>query len=342
MSGDSYLLEVKNLKTIFDLRGRILPALDGVSFGVKPGQTLGLIGESGCGKSVTALSILRIIPPPGKVTTGEVLLQRQKSALAASRGVIDLMTLDPQGDEIRKIRGAEIAMIFQEPMSSLTPVYTIGFQIMEVILLHQRVDKKEARARAIQILDLVGMPQPSRTIDSYPHQLSGGMLQRAMIAQALSCTPRLLIADEPTTALDVTIQAQILKLMRRLQIELGMAIIFITHDLGVIAEMAQDVAVMYLGKVVEKGNVRSIFHDPKHPYTSALLKSIPKVDAERGKRLAVIEGSVPNLYSIPRGCPFHPRCPSFMPGVCDHVTPKPIMVDAGHEVTCLLYEGVRV
>jgi oligopeptide/dipeptide ABC transporter ATP-binding protein len=339
MSDEPLLLEVKNLKTAFDIRGKILTALDGINFEVKQGKTLGIIGESGCGKSVTALSILRIIPPPGKVMGGEVLLYRQKSMKDATSEAVDLVKLDPHGDDIRKIRGAEIAMVFQEPMSSLTPVYTIGFQIMEVILLHQNVNKKEARARAIKMLELVGMPQPTRTVDSYPHQLSGGMLQRAMIAQALSCNPRLLIADEPTTALDVTIQAQILKLMRRLQDELGMAIMFITHDLGVIAEMSQDVAVMYLGKVVEKGDVVSIFHDPKHPYTQALLKSIPKVDAQRGGRLLVIEGNVPNLLSIPKGCAFHPRCPVMKPGICDQIVPKPVVIDRGREVECLLYEG---
>jgi peptide/nickel transport system ATP-binding protein len=250
---------------------------------------------------------------------------------------VDLAALDPAGAEMRAIRGGEIAMIFQEPMTSLTPAYTIGTQIMEAIVLHQDVDSREARRRAIEMLSLVGMPQPERTVDSYPHQLSGGMMQRAMIATALSCRPSLLIADEPTTALDVTTEAQILQLMRSLQEELGMAIMFITHNLGVIAQMTKDVIVMYLGKVVEGGNVDELFYDAKHPYTQALLRSIPRVGRKSRERLASISGNVPDPYNIPTGCPFHPRCTQFMRGVCDVEDPPMVETSAGHFARCHLY-----
>ena len=329
------LLEVKNLQTHFAMREGVVCAVDGVSLTVRNGQTVGVVGESGCGKSITARSILRIEPRPGKIVGGEILWRRAHQN--GQPTVVDLAQLDKAGAEIRKIRGAEIAMIFQEPMASLSPVHTIGFQIMEGILLHQHVTRAEARAIAIDTLQLCGMPQPAQTIDRYPHQLSGGMRQRAMIAIALACRPNLLIADEPTTALDVTTQAQILSLMRRLQAELGMAILFITHDLGVIAKMTEYVVVMYLGKIVEAAPVKELFGAPKHPYTEALLRSIPQLGRTGGERLAVIPGNVPDPFSAPPGCPFHPRCHRFIPGVCDTGEPPEFTVAPGHTVRCVLY-----
>ncbi len=303
--GRPLLLEVKDLKTHFFLAQGIVRAVDGVDLTVQRGQTVGIVGESGCGKSVMARSILRIVPPPGRVVGGEMLFDHEMEGStpayddkSSAGSVIDLATLDPNGDKIRSIRGAEISMIFQEPMTSLSPVHTIGNQIIEAIVLHQEVTQEQARQQAIDMLARVNMPQPSRTIDRYPHQLSGGMRQRAMIAMALACRPSLLIADEPTTALDVTTQAQILTLMRDLQKEFGMAIIFITHDLGVIAQMVDYVVVMYLGRVVEMADVDTIFYDPKHPYTQALLRSIPRLGRKSAEgvsgRLAAIRGSVPD------------------------------------------------
>ena len=343
MAKDDLLIEIKDLKTYFFLTEGTVRAVDGVSFNIKRGQTMGVVGESGCGKSITARSILRIIPAPGKITEGQILFHRGASngADSASQGeeVTDLVTLDPQGREIRAIRGGEISMVFQEPMTSLSPVHTIGNQIIEVITLHQDLSPKAARGHAIETLNHVGMPQPSRTIDRYPHQLSGGMRQRAMIAMALSCHPSLLIADEPTTALDVTTEAQILTLMRRLQDELGMAIMFITHNLGVIAQMTESVVVMYMGKVVEEADVDTLFYNPKHPYTQALLESIPRLGqrAKQRRRLASIKGTVPDPYSIPRGCPFHPRCGQAIRGVCDQVDPPQVEFESGHGVRCHLY-----
>jgi oligopeptide/dipeptide ABC transporter ATP-binding protein len=339
MNESSLLLSVKDLKTHFYVREGTVRSVDGVSFEVHQGRTLGIIGESGCGKSVTALSILRIVPPPGRIVKGKILFHRTLEDGGSDRvtEVVDLTDLDPRGDDIRSIRGKEIAMVFQEPMSSLTPVYTVGNQIMESILLHQEVNRSEARERAVEMLRRVGMPQPEQTVDSYPHQLSGGMRQRAMIAIALSCHPSLLIADEPTTALDVTTEAQILELMRDLQEELGMSIMFITHNLGVIAEMAEDVAVMYLGKIVERADVVSLFHSPLHPYTKALLKSIPQIGRKSQQRLASIKGSVPDPYSLPDGCLFHPRCSQFMENRCERHEPELLEVEKGHWVRCLLY-----
>ncbi len=327
------LLEVKDLKTYFFLREGTVRALDGVSFAIDRGEALGVVGESGCGKSVTAQAILRIVPAPGKIVDGEITLYQ-----GATGGTtpIRLTELDPHGSRIRAIRGGEIAMVFQEPMTSLSPVHTVGAQIVEAIMLHQSVDRTEARARTIEILSRVGMPRPQQVVDAYPHQLSGGQRQRAMIAMALSCNPSLLIADEPTTALDVTTQAQILDLMRHLQDELGMAIMFITHDLGVIAEMTTRVVVMYLGKVVEEADVDTLFHEPAHPYTRALLNSVPKLGMTSGA-LQPIEGSVPDPYNIPRGCPFHPRCPAFMPGKCDVAEPAWTQVGQRHYARCHLY-----
>ena len=332
------LLEVKNLKTHFFLAEGVVRAVDGISFDIRRGQTLGIIGESGCGKSVTGQSILRIVPsPPGQIVGGEILFHRQ-TVDGWTIDHIDLAKLDPRGDEIRKIRGAEISMIFQEPMTSFGPMHTIGNQIMEAILLHQEgVDKAQARQTCIEILDKVGIPKPDQNIDAYPHQLSGGMRQRAMIAMALSCSPSLLIADEPTTALDVTIQAQILDLLQELQREFGMAIMYITHNLGVIADIADNVAVMYLGKIVEQTSLVEIFDHPKHPYTQALMKSIPRIDDRSKTRLFVIEGSVPDPYDIPPGCAFSDRCPDFMDGICDAAAPALVEVEVGHHVRCYLH-----
>ncbi len=337
------LLEVEDLKTYMFLDEGTVRAVDGTSFSIRRGETLGVVGESGCGKSITARSILRIVRRPGRIVDGKILWHR----VPASDGdgsqskVIDLTSLGEQSDEMRYIRGGEIAMVFQEPMSSLSPVHTIGNQIMETILLHQHVSKEEAREKTLLVLKQVGMPQPSRIIDRYPHQLSGGMRQRAMIAMALSCHPDLLIADEPTTALDVTTEAQILSLMRTLQHELGMAIMFITHNLGVVAQMTENVIVMYMGRVVERASVDTLFHDPKHPYTISLLRSIPRLGSSQQGRLAAIKGSVPDPYSRVSGCPFHPRCPSFMPGLCDTIVPQETFIagDSAHTVRCHLYPG---
>ncbi|MCY3903314.1 MAG: ABC transporter ATP-binding protein [Caldilineaceae bacterium] len=335
------LLEIKNLKTHFHLQEGIVRAVDGVSLEIERGRTLGIIGESGCGKSVTAHSILRLVPsPPGNIVDGEILLHRRENGQNTSRQEeeTDLARLDPRGAEIRAIRGAEISMVFQEPMTSFGPMHTIGNQIMESILLHQEdVDSDEARELAIENLRRVGIPRPVQIVDAYPHQLSGGMRQRAMIAMALSCSPRLLIADEPTTALDVTIQAQILELLTTLQEEFGMAIIFITHNLGVIAEVADEVAVMYLGRIVEQAGVIELFDNPQHPYTQGLLDSIPHIDDEKLPRLRAIEGVVPDPYQIPSGCAFSDRCPSFMPGTCDKAMPDLAATGEGHLVRCFLY-----
>ena len=335
------LLSVRNLKTYFPQDEGTVKAVDGTSFDLYPRRTLGIVGESGCGKSMTARSILRIVDRPGRIVEGQILFQRQPVADAAdANAMVDLTQLTSYGEEMRAIRGAEIALIFQEPMSSFSPVHTVGNQIIEAILLHQHVGKREARARALDMLRRVGIPLPEQRLDAYAYQLSGGLRQRAMIAMALSCNPRLLIADEPTTALDVTTQAQILDLMRHLQQEYGMAIMLITHDLGVVAEMADDVVVMYLGRVVEQAPVDEIFYATKHPYTQALLRSIPHIRSKSRARLASITGFVPHPYNRPSGCPFHPRCASFMPGVCDRRAPELQQIGAKHAVSCFLYAGV--
>jgi oligopeptide/dipeptide ABC transporter ATP-binding protein len=344
MSERDLLIEVKELETHFFLREGIVRAVDGVSFTIRQGHTLGVLGESGCGKSVTGFSILRLVRAPGRVVGGQILLHRDPPSLPTARrpgpngDVVDLVKLHPDSEAMRQIRGAEIAMVFQEPMTSLDPVYTIGNQIMEAITYHQQVSKEEARVGAIEILRRVNMPNPEQIVDRYPHQLSGGMRQRAMIAMALSCRPRLLIADEPTTALDVTTEAQILELMNELKREFNMSILFITHNLGVIAEMAEEVIVMYLGRVVEQTDVVSLFQSPKHPYTQALLRSIPKIGQKSSARLESIKGMVPTPQEMPAGCPFHPRCPAFMPGTCDTAQPALRDVGGGHLVRCFLYE----
>ena len=324
------LIEVRDLKTYFYTEDGVVRAVDGVDFVIEPEKTLGIVGESGCGKSVTALTIMGLVQiPPGKIENGEVILHRNGNAQ-------DLTKLPSKGREMRSIRGNDIAMIFQEPMTSLNPVYTIGNQIMEAIILHQRMDKKRARQRAIDMLRAVGIPLPEQRVDEYPHQLSGGMRQRAMIAMALSCNPRLLIADEPTTALDVTIQAQVLELMNDLQKEYNAAIQFITHDLGVIADMADDVVVMYLGRIVEAASVHDVFHDPKHPYTQGLMNSIPSL-AVKKDRLIPIKGVVPDPFEVPPGCGFEPRCPHAME-VCKAQMPPLKELTPGHESACWLYE----
>jgi peptide/nickel transport system ATP-binding protein len=331
------LLVVRDLKTYFMQDEGIVKAVDGVSFEVQPRATLGIVGESGCGKSITARSILRIVDRPGRILEGEILFRRPGSNGGAA-AVVDLARLDPNGAEMRAIRGAEIALIFQEPMSSFSPVHTVGNQIIEAIRLHQPLDRRQARDKAVDMLRRVGVSSPEERIDQLSNQLSGGLRQRAMIAMALSCRPTLLIADEPTTALDVTTQTQILTLLRQLQQEDGMAIMLITHDLGVIAEMATDVAVMYLGRVVEQAPVDAIFHAPRHPYTRALLRSIPRMRARSRERLAPIAGAIPHPYDRPTGCPFHPRCTDFMPGKCDREAPPLRRVDDQHAVSCFLYE----
>lgn len=328
-------LSVRNLRTYFFQDEGIVKAVDGASFDIYEGSTLGIVGESGCGKSVTARSILRIVQKPGRIVDGQILYRTLDNA--GQEQEIDLAQVDPTGQRIRRIRGKEIGLIFQEPMSSFSPVHTVGSQIMESILLHTNLNQEEARSRAVDLLRKVGIPLPERRCDEYPHQLSGGLRQRAMIAMALACGPRLLIADEPTTSIDVTTQAQILRLLNQLQADTGMTIMFITHDLGVIAEVADEVIVMYLGQVVEHAPVDELFHDPKHPYTRALLKSIPSVHAEPRSELPTIVGSVPHPHNRPTGCPFHPRCESFMPGICDVQEPQLLPVNRNQSVSCLLY-----
>ena len=330
MAQQETVLELRDLHTHFPLEEGLLKAVNGVSLTIHRNRTLGVVGESGCGKSVTAQSILRIVPEFAQMT-GEILLHKNGE-------VIDLAALAPSGREIRDIRGRDISMIFQEPMTAFSPVHSVGEQIMEAILVHDDVPKADARAQTVELLQLVGIPIPEERVDAYPHQLSGGMRQRAMIAMALALKPMLLIADEPTTALDVTIQAQILRLMKTLQAEMGMSIMFITHDLGVIANMADEVAVMYLGRVVEFGSVRQIFRTPKHPYTQALLRSIPRTGRRARVRLETIEGIVPVPLDPPDICPFADRCTQFIPGRCDERVPDFLEIDQGHSVRCILYE----
>jgi peptide/nickel transport system ATP-binding protein len=344
MLSDSVLAEVKDLRTYFYLAEGVVRAVDGVDLTIKAGRTLGIVGESGCGKSVTALSLMRLVPSPGRIVGGEILYHRTLRSSESSRTseVVDISEFKADSAEMRAIRGNHISMVFQEPMTAMLPVRTVGQQIMEAIMLHEGLNKGEARELAIEMLARVKMPNPAQTVDDYPFQLSGGMRQRAVIAMALSCYPSLLIADEPTTALDVTTEAQILDLMRDLQDEFDMAIMYITHNLGVIAEMAEEVAVMYLGRVVEQADVQTIFYEPLHPYTRGLLKSIPRLEDAVAKnratrKLQTISGMVPDPYSILKGCPFHPRCPEFMPGRCDRIEPPLLEVAPGHTVRCLLY-----
>jgi peptide/nickel transport system ATP-binding protein len=328
------VIQIEDLQVQFRTQVGTVNALNGVSFSIPRGKVLGVVGESGCGKSITGLSIMQLVPHPGKVRSGHIYF-REKSTDAPR----DLFQYGRDSDEMHHIRGKNISMIFQEPMTSLNPCYTVGNQISEAILIHQTPDKSEAKAQAISILRRVGMPNPERIYNTFPHQLSGGMRQRAMIAMALSCTPVLLIADEPTTALDVTTEAQILDLMRELQAEIGMSIMFVTHNLGVVAQMCDEVAVMYLGRVVERATVDEIYYDPKHPYTRSLLRSIPRLGTGRKEHLEVIKGSIPDPYSSVPGCPFHPRCPSVITGLCEKTMPAELaLVGAPHHtVRCHLY-----
>lgn len=326
------LLSVQNLKTHFKTREGLVRAVDGVSFDVFPGQTVGIVGESGCGKSITMRSILRIVKSPGRIVDGAMHFRRESGKMT------DLAKLAPYGREIRSIRGKEIALIPQEPMVSFSPLHTVGNQMIETILQHQDVNKEQAREIAVRNLREVGVPAPDERVDMYAWELSGGLRQRAMIAMALACEPSLLIADEPTTALDVTTQAQILNLLRRLQEARGMAIIMITHDLGVVAQLADYVVVMYLGRVVEEGPVDDIFHNPKHPYTKALLRSMPSVNSIPRAVLPSIQGSIPSPFNRPSGCPFHPRCEAHMAGVCDAHIPQLRQVSETQMASCFLYE----
>jgi len=315
------LLEVKNLKTRFYTQDGVVHAVNGVSFYLNEGETLGIVGESGCGKSVSVLSLMRLVPqPPGKIVGGEVWFEGR-----------DLLKISE--DEIRQVRGNKIAMIFQDPMTSLNPVLTIGQQLGEPLMLHLGMDKKQAREEAIRLLRMVGIPEAEKRIDDYPHQFSGGMRQRVMIAMALSCNPKLLIADEPTTALDVTIQAQIIDLVKRLKKEIGMAVIWITHDLGIIAGLADRVNVMYAGFIIETAGVKEIYGDPRHPYTLGLLRSIPRLDAPRKEKLTPIEGLPPDLIDLPPGCPFAPRC-EYAIDRCLEENPPLEPVAPGHKVAC--------
>ncbi len=330
MAKSERLLEVKGLKTYFDTDEGTVKAVDGVSFHIDKGETLAVVGESGSGKSVTSLSIMRLIPmPPGRIAAGEILFDGHDIVKKSER-------------EMRQLRGNDISMIFQEPMTSLNPVYTVGDQIAEAIVLHQGKTKKQAMKMAAEMLELVGIPEPGKRVHNYPHQMSGGMRQRVMIAMALSCGPKLLIADEPTTALDVTIQAQILDLMRKLQKEIGMSILFITHDLGVVAEIADRVVVMYSGRAVEESDVHSIYARPRMPYTMGLLNSIPRIDKalDIQDRLEAIPGNVPNPLYLPSGCAFHPRC-SFVTEECDKEIPKLVDSGNGHMVRCINWEKIH-
>lgn len=326
------VLEIENLKVHFKTLDGIVRGIDGVTFEVRHGETLGLVGESGCGKSVTAHATMRLLPRIASIPTGEIWFRRQNG------DEVDMAQIDPLGHLIRDIRGNEIAMIFQEPMTSLSPLHTIGNQIMEAIMLHQDVDKQEAEERAIAALEAVRIANPREFIRSYPHQYSGGMRQRAMIAMALSCNPSILLADEPTTALDVTIQAQILALMRNLQDEFDSAIVMITHNLGVINETADRIAVMYMGKIVEIADRHTIFKRPAHPYTVGLMQSVPEMGETERKRLHPIPGMIPDPFNIPPGCAFHPRCPAVKSSACQNPDGVPLVeVEPDHMVRCTLY-----
>jgi peptide/nickel transport system ATP-binding protein len=322
------LLSIRDLRVMLRLDDGALPILDGIDLDLAPGKVMALVGESGSGKSVTAQAILRILPRALQIAAGRI-------DFMPNGHVTDLAKLPGDGAELQSIRGRQIAMIFQEPMSSFSPLHTIGNQVGEVLRIHARLGKAEARQRTIELLDKVGIPNPATAVDRYPFEFSGGMRQRAMIAKALSCHPALLLADEPTTALDVTIQAQILALMRGLQQELGMGILFITHDLGVVAQMADDVAIMYAGRIVERGPVRAIFREPRHPYTINLLRAVPRlIDLRSRRQLDPIRGSVPSLYDMPDGCSFNPRCEHFIAGRCDLAPPPLAEVAPGHFAAC--------
>lgn len=321
------LLDVKNLKTVFHTYEDEITAVENISFHINKGETIGIVGESGCGKSVTSLSIMRLLPSNGKIACGEIVFDNK-----------NLVTLPDK--EMRNIRGNEISMIFQEPMTSLNPVYTVGDQIAETIRLHQNIDKKKSLLHAVEALKVVGIPSPEKRVKEYPHQLSGGMRQRVMIAMALACNPKLIIADEPTTALDVTIQAQILDLMKDLKQKFNTSILLITHDLGVVADMASRIIVMYAGQIVEESSVEELFRNPLHPYTEGLLKSIPRIGKSKNEKLNVIKGMVPNPRNMPTGCRFNPRC-EYSKDIC--IKQKPLLqeIDIGRFVRCWRWEGVE-
>ncbi len=334
VSSHGNVLEIEGLRTTFTTHEGEIKAVDGVSFSIRRGTTMALVGESGCGKSVTAYSILRLVQKPGRIVGGRVLLH------ASGRPPLDITALGDKDEQLYDVRGGLISMIFQEPMTALSPVHTIGNQICEAILLHQDATQEEAEQRAVAMLGKVGIPGPEPRLTQYPHELSGGMRQRVVIAMALVCNPELLIADEPTTALDVTIQAQVLKLIKGLQEEMGTSVLLITHDLGVVAQVADDVAVRYLGRIVERSDVRTVLKRPRHPYTIALLESLPSLHIER-ERLPSIDGSVPSLTAIPAGCPFHPRCPFMKDDLCTTGPPPPLRrLAEGHDTACIRAEAI--
>ena len=332
-SNGNRVLDIRNLKTFFFLESGLVRAVDGVDITLDSNVTLGIVGESGCGKSVTARSVMQLIQsPPGRIVEGDILFYRNRG-----QEVVEITSLDPKGAAMRRVRGGQIAMVFQEPMTSLNPLFTVGSQIAEAVQLHQGVSSKEAKERALEMLDKVRIADPHQRLNEYPHQLSGGMRQRVMIAMALSCNPEILIADEPTTALDVTVQAQILDLMRELQRDFGSSIILITHNLGVVSQMADYVAVMYLGKIVEYSDVRTVFHNPLHPYSVGLLNSVPVFGKKKDKRMLVpIKGMVPSPTEEIPGCSFAPRCPRAME-VCSQQQPELKEIEPGHDVSCWLY-----
>ncbi len=333
------VLEIQGLRTYFFTDEGILKAVDDVTYAVESGKTLGVIGESGCGKSVLAQSILQILPAPGRIVSGEIrLLHGDARKGEADPAYVDLAGMDPKKDEIRKVRGARISMVFQEPMTSLSPIHTIGNQMMEALLLHRTQNKAEALEIAYDMLVKVGISNPRQRLSEYPHQLSGGIRQRVMIAMALCCHPSLLIADEPTTALDVTIQAQVLELMKNLQKEFGMSIQYITHDMGVIADIADTIMVMYLGRIIEMGTRQQVFRNPMHPYTELLMKSIPSMRKKQpGSKLESIQGTVPIPMNLPPSCGFAPRCPMATAGKCDSGIPSMVDRGDGHQIRCFLY-----
>ena len=330
-TGAEPVIDVQDLSVHFAVDEGTLKAVDGVSFAIEEQQVFGLIGESGCGKTVTAQSLMRLVPKPGRIVQGQINYRADQG------GMIDLAALDASGPEIRAIRGNEIAMIFQEPMSSLSPIHSIGNQLMEAVRLHVTTNKREAYQIALEMLDLVGIPNPVQRLEEYPHHFSGGMRQRVMIAMALACRPRLLIADEPTTALDVTVQAQILDLIARTQSQFQMAVLYITHDLGIIAEICDKVAVMYLGRIVECGSVRDIFHNPLHPYTRRLLAATPRI-GQHAERLQSIDGTVPIPIGMPVACGFSSRCPDIIAGRCDVAQPALVEIEDDHYVRCFLHD----
>jgi oligopeptide/dipeptide ABC transporter ATP-binding protein len=334
-NSNDHVLEIRDLEVVFDVEGGAVKAVNGVSLNLRRGKITAVVGESGCGKSVTSYSIMRLIQKPGRIAKGSITFNPEQGS------AVDMVSLSEKDEQLYALRGGSLAMIFQEPMTALSPVYTVGNQICEAILLHQSVSEQEAKDLTIKMLAKVGIPAPEKRFDQYPFELSGGMRQRIVIAMALVCNPELLIADEPTTALDVTIQAQVLRLMKKLQEDLGTSILMITHDLGVVAQVSDDVAVMYLGKIVEKGDVKTIMRKPRHPYTQGLLQSLPGL-AKTQDRLTSIEGSVPALTDIPTGCAFHPRCPHAKEGVCNvDRAPELNNITVSHAVACFRWEEIQ-